>query len=458
MTDDGNAQAIQQKAAACQKALEDVVEGRAAVEDFEKRLRELGASSLEGSDYVQQLEQRLRQQSSRRGQAQPSQASSATQPSQTHSSSNNSCHPSRHPSREATPSGLSAEEVAEFRDKRDQLLQGSRGGQQPATSVTEDIEWSLLRAKLEQLRSLSASRKDSFSFDDIVRLLDGRPSSSGSSIPASVLAAAPHLSSLSEHALNDTHLQTTWKLRQAYASDKAIDPLIDLMQLQPLVDPIPRTIWRNIIQDQYVNLEKLYASMDRGYSHEDEAKDFAGGYALVRKDQYSAKKPIKQEAEWIRVFTAWKSSVTLLFPHRQEELQSYCDMVIDLFRAAPFDPSVAIQFDIEARDRYARNPYRMDDRSRLHLPLLAQMFRKREMADHSFDAPAKRAAVPCQNWNQGICSDPCVNRRRHGICCECGGRHQAREKESCNSSLEARSGKGYSARYPEGGNSSAGRA
>ncbi|KIJ89880.1 hypothetical protein K443DRAFT_126638 [Laccaria amethystina LaAM-08-1] len=340
MADDGNAQAVQQKAAACQKALEDVLEGRAMVEDFSGRLRELGASSLEGGDYIQQLEQRLRQQSSRKSQGHPSQTSSVTQPSQTFSSSNDS----RHPSREATPSGLSNEEIADFREKRDQLLQGSRGAPQSATSITEDVEWSLLRAKLEQLRSLSASHEDQFSFDDIVKLLNNRPSSSGSSIPSSVIAAAPHLTSLSEHALNDSHLQ-----------------------------------------NQYVNFEKLYASMDRGYSHQDEAKDFAGGYALVRKDQYSAKKPIKHEAEWIRVFNAWKSGVILLFPHRQQELQRYCEMVIDLFRVAPFDPNVAIQFDIEARDRYARNPYRLDDRDRLHLPLLAQMFRKREVADHSLD-------------------------------------------------------------------------
>ena len=454
MADDGNAQTIQQKAAACQKALEDVLEGRAAVEDFSGKLRELGATSLEAGDYVQQLEQRLHQRSSRKSRDRLSQASSATQPSQTIPSSN----VSRHPSREATPSGLSGEEVADFREKRDQLLQGSREGEQLATNITEDVEWSLLRAKLEQLRSLSSSHEDPLSLDNIIKLLDNRSMSSGSSIPASVFAAAPHLSSLSEHALNDSHLQTMWKLRQAYASEKAIDPLIDLMQLQPLVDPIPRTIWHNIIQDQYVNFEKLYASMDRGYSHQDEAKDFAGGYALVRKDQYSAKKPIKHEAEWIRVFAAWKSGVILLFPHRQQELQSYCEMVIDLFRAAPLNPSVAIQFDIEARDHYARNPYRMDDRGRLHLPLLAQMFQKCEMADHSHDTPAKRATVPFQNWNRGICFDPCVNRRKHGICCECGGKHQAREKEPCHSSLEARSGKGYSSRHSEGGSSSSGRA
>ena len=74
---------------------------------------------------------------------------------------------------------------------------------------------------------------------------------------------------------------------------------------------------------------------------------------LVQKDQYSAKKSVKHEAKWIRVFTAWKSSVVLLFPHHQQELQSYCEMVVDLFHMAPFDPSVAIQFDVEAQDHYA---------------------------------------------------------------------------------------------------------
>jgi len=122
-------------------------------------------------------------------------------------------------------------------------------------SITEDIEWSLLQAKLEQLCSLSALHTDQFSFDDIVKLLDNHPSSSGSSIPPPVLTAAPHLTTLAEHVLNDSHLQSMWKLCQAYALEKAVNPLINLMQLQPLVNPIPCTIWCSIIQDQYVNFE-----------------------------------------------------------------------------------------------------------------------------------------------------------------------------------------------------------
>jgi len=140
MADDGSTQAIQQKVAACQRALEDVLEGWAVVKDFSKRLKELGALLLEGSYYIQQLEQHLHQQSSHRGQARPSQTSSATQPSQTHSSLNNL----HHPSHKATPSSLSSKEIAEFQDKQDQLLQGSQGRQGSATSAMEDVKWSLL--------------------------------------------------------------------------------------------------------------------------------------------------------------------------------------------------------------------------------------------------------------------------------------------------------------------------
>src|SRR5271155_735993 len=197
--------------------------------------------------------------------------------------------------------------------------------------------------------------------------------------------------------------------------------------------------------------------MDRGYSHQDDAKEFAGGFALVRKDYYSAKKPIKMESEWSRVFKSWRAGVELLYPHCIQELQGYQEMVVDLFRAASTDPTVAIQFDIEARDRYARTPYHMDDRSRLHLPLLSQMFQKCNM-DIQESSSNKRPLVPCQNWSLGICLDPCPNNRKHGICSECGGRHKARDQPACFTSLEARRGKAPSTSNSESRSSGSGRA
>ena len=97
--------------------------------------------------------------------------------------------------------------------------------------------------------------------------------------------------------------------------------------------------------------------MDRGFSHTDDVKDFAGGFSLVQKDQYLARKVVRNEAEWARVFQAWKTGVVLLYPHRLNELNTYQDMVIELFRAAPYETSVAINVDAEAHDRYTHSPY-----------------------------------------------------------------------------------------------------
>jgi len=451
MNHENDSKDVRQRTISAQKLVDDVVNHQSPYNSFLENLRVIGISLVEGQDYVQQLNERMHLQRDGGRSTQPlparSTASSSTQPS----------HPenhSAHPSRSSTPKGLTAEELIRFREHRQQLLEcpTSTGG--GPSDISEDVAWALLQAKINQISPPPGAQPTTFSLDDIIKLLDVLPSSLAT-IPASVLSAAPHLSTLSEHTFLDPHLQATWRLRQSFNSDKAIDPIIDLMQLQPLADPIPDPLWQAIIQDQFVDFEKLHASMDRGFSHNDDVKDFAGGFSLVQKDQYSARKMVRNEAEWARVFHAWKTGVILLYPHRLNELNTYQDMVIELFRAAPYEPFVAINVDAEARDRYARSPYRMDDRSRFQLPLLLQMLRKRDAVDTM--GPSKRAAVPCQNWSLGICADPCAFRRKHGICSECGGKHKARDHETCLSSLEARRGKGPSTSHAESKGSNSGR-
>jgi hypothetical protein len=283
--------------------------------------------------------------------------------------------------------------------------------------------------------------------------------SSDSSVPSSVLAVAPHLAKLSNADSLDEHLHKTWELRQAFSSDKAIEPIIDLMQSQPLQDPIPRSIWRKIARDEYVDFERLYGSTDRNYSHKDDHKEFAGGYVLARKDQIFSRKYIRTEADWSRIFSAWEAGVLLLYPHRQLELQRYRLLVVDLFRATPHNTSAAIYFDIEARDRYARSPYHLDDRDQLQLPLLVQLFRgsashnKRDSDSESSGTSSKRASVPCQNWNLGFCDDdPCPNRRKHGVCSECGGQHRAKEFGGCHTKLQEKR-RGFGSGFSAGGGS-----
>ncbi|KAF8805747.1 hypothetical protein BYT27DRAFT_7103856 [Phlegmacium glaucopus] len=407
-----NVQAVTE---ACGILVEDTINGKYTLEEFGKELRRTGISVVEAEDYVQEVKQRLegRQQDIR-------------------------------PTASATISATSPPTSG-----RDVPVSSSTPEIEPcpepsATEVNEEIAWAILTSKLNRLRPAGSSdgpRIDGPISDLLKTLVPS--SSSNSSIPPSVLAVAPHLATLSQSASHDEHLHKTWELRQAYNSEKAIDPIIDLMQSQHLPDPIPRSIWRKIIQDEFVDFERLYGSTDRNYSHQDDQKEFAGGFVLTKKEQMSAKKAIRSEAEWSRMFTAWEAGVLLLYPHRQSELQKYRLMVIDLFRATPHTISVPIHFDIEARDRYARSPFHLDDRDMLQIPLLVQLFRgsnssfKRDL-DSPPSNPAKRSTIPCQNWNLGFCDDPCLNRRKHGICCECGGQHRAKEFEGCLGKLHER--------------------
>ena len=103
----------------------------------------------------------------------------------------------------------------------------------------------------------------------------------------------------------------------------------------------------------YVNFEKLYATMDRMYSHQDESKDLVGEFALVWKDVVSSRKTVRTEGECIKMFEAWRLVVVDLFPHRSLELERYRAMVIELFHMAPSEPQIAIQFNVDAREFYS---------------------------------------------------------------------------------------------------------
>ncbi|KAG5336894.1 hypothetical protein C0989_011640, partial [Termitomyces sp. Mn162] len=87
-------------------------------------------------------------------------------------------------------------------------------------------------------------------------------------------------------------------LHQEYSKEKVIDLLIILGQSQQLKDPISRAMWNLVVLDQFVDFDKLYATLSRSYDHYDEPKDFAAGFSLVKKDVATAKRPVKSESDW----------------------------------------------------------------------------------------------------------------------------------------------------------------
>lgn len=327
------------------------------MDEFGKGLRETGISPEAGGDYMREvkqcLESQLRNNNSVAG-------SSSTQSESGLGNEVPVSSPALASSQDAAASGG-----------------GNTGtGEVPSSGeVGEEAAWALLHSKLDQLHPDPSSGGHQLEgrITDLFKAL-GSTSSSDSTVPASVLAIAPHLAKLSDADSLDEHLHKTWELQQAYSSERAMEPIIDLMQSQPLQDPIPRSLWRKILQDEFVDFECLYGSTDWNYSHQDDHEEFTGGSVLARKKQIYSRKFIRMEAEWTRIFSAWEAGVLLLYPHRLQELQKYCRTIIDLFRATPFKPSVAIYFDIDARDRYARSLYHLDDREQLQAPLLVQLF------------------------------------------------------------------------------------
>ena len=343
---------------------------------------------------------------------------------------------------DATSLSLRLQEARASPDEAKDYLKLLKGNlrHQRADQSADAIVWAQLRQKLGEISrdAGEGSARQSIGLGDLGTILDlTKPRSVA--IPADVLAEAPHLQEYLKITQAESYLNRTWKLRQSYATEKATDAIVDLMQRQPMPDPLPRSIWRDIILDKYVEFEKLYAGMD-------EPKIFGGGYAIVERDHFRARKPVQTESEWARVARSWKQGVELLYPHRKAELGTYMEIIEELFRAAPHKPSIAICVDAEARDRYAKHPFRMDDRNQLYSSILAHMFRDPPTTStisgkrRSSPPPAtnKKARTVCRNWNLGFCNDnECPFQRSH-VCHECGEDHRAKEQEACLGNFKKR--------------------
>jgi hypothetical protein len=380
------------------KLLEEVENGRLDPTSLSLRLQEAGASPDEAKDYLEQLQGNIRD---------------------------------------------------HHRDQTHEDRPNEPGNQdEPAISPQQSADavlWAQFRRKLGDITGNpeSSSSGPSIGLGDLAKILDfARPRSTV--IPPDVLAEAPHLEEYLRTTQAESHLEKTWKLRQTYATEKATDAIVDLMQQQTMPDPLPRSIWKDIILDKYVDFEKLYAGMDRGYDHDDEPKDFGGGYSIVKKDHFRARKPVQTESEWTRIAQSWKQGVELLYPHRKSELVTYMEIIEELFRAAPRTPSVAICVDVEALDRYAKHPYRMDDHNQLHSSILAQMFRASPTTPLNTGkrrgspplSSNKKSRTVCRNWNLGFCNDDeCPYQRTH-VCYECGNTHRAKDRDECLGKLK----------------------
>ncbi|KAF5392589.1 hypothetical protein D9757_002094 [Collybiopsis confluens] len=351
---------------------------------------------------------------------------------------------------------VAADYIAEIQHiQRDLNAAASRRSAQPQNAATTDQDevspeeaanaalWASLEASI--LPEAGAATATSFksTSDALVQLIANslKPTSGLSS---ALITAAPHLASLSTPISAPLHVQKTWKLRAVIAVESDLTPLLHQISAQSFTDPLPRALLRLIVKDQYVDFEKVHATVTQpGLIHD--SKDFSTDYTLVRKEATIRSLPLSTEAQWLRVFYAWLAPLLLVYPHRKDELHAYQGHVSKYFRSSS-DPTVAIRIDKEMRNLAANTPTDLSDTRAFHEVFLKEIL----MSSHkrpastvlSSSSPSKRQTSACILWNQNRCpADPCRNKRRHGVCSECGEAHRAIDNDSCRAKLTARSGR-----------------
>ena len=314
--------------------------------------------------------------------------------------------------------------------------------------AVEEAAWASLRSKLETATGPSPSGTSSSFLDKLLELVNQEASGS-SSLSKSVLAVAPHLAEDEHSIFDDPYLCETQKCKIAYAGQKPFENLIIKAQGRKVIEPIANSIWRLIILDKYVDFEKLYATLDPSYNPNDEAKEINDKFTLLEKNTINSKRSVVTEAEWMRLYDVWANAVLHFYPHRKAELSSYRELIVNMFRATS-SALPAIRYDRDSRERYSRQPYRLDSsKDVLPLPLLSQLLSQvssspstsggKRRSSNSQEGPRKRIETICRNWNLGSCEgDPCNYGRRHNECCECHGSHRAKDRAECYATLNCR--------------------
>lgn len=396
---------LSDRVSACERLVDEAVEKGWSATVLANALKELGLKAIEAIDYIEELGQRLE---IRRGKA----ADKGSPP---------------HDPPAGSPDCI--------------------GEQEDRDRAVEEAAWASLHSKLENTDS-GVSSGTSNVLDRMLELL-GQVTLPSSTLSKSVLAVAPHLAEDDDSIFKDPFLSETQKCKIAYASQKPFESLIIKAQGRKVQEPIANSIWKLIILDKYVDFEKLYATLDPDYNPNDEAKDLNEKFSLLEKNSIGSKRSVLTEAEWMRLFDIWAGATLHFYAHRKAELTSYRELIINMFRAT-VSPYPAIKYDRDSRERYSRQPYRLDSsKDVLPLPLLSQLLSfnqgsspsasgKRRSSD-SQEGRRKRSETVCQNWNLGACEgDTCHYGRRHNVCSECGEPHQAKDRANCYAALNRR--------------------
>ncbi|KAG6867959.1 hypothetical protein C0993_009041 [Termitomyces sp. T159_Od127] len=174
------------QAEACDKLVDETVNGIKSYDNFADGIKALGYTPEEASDFFDAVHQRIEIRYAK---------SKATPISP----------------KEATPEGLTGAELEAFHQERSATVsENIHEWDHTHNQAVEATAWAVLQAKLDQI----AAPKDHsiVSPDCLINLLCAPKTPEPTTIPQSLLFAAPHLVQLQTKASSDPHVAQTWEL------------------------------------------------------------------------------------------------------------------------------------------------------------------------------------------------------------------------------------------------------
>ncbi len=85
--------------------------------------------------------------------------------------------------------------------------------------------------------------------------------------------------------------------------------------------PFPLSLWEAVLNNGYVNFNKLYA-IQGGQAADEETIHKSGKFKFVF-NQIEAKGTIYDQGGWVSTFDSYADTVLFVYPHHETKLQAY---------------------------------------------------------------------------------------------------------------------------------------
>lgn len=223
-------------------------------------------------------------------------------------------------------------------------------------------------------------------------------------------------------------LRKTLTLKANYMRDLPLSKQTVL--IQPNVPSLPDSLWNDVLKNDYVDLDKIFASVFSVSSDPKQVLKF--GDLELEAIVPRVERKIVRHGDWTVAWAKYEKAVYFTYPHRLDELREYYEHVTGLFTSVDVSQEWrVINYDKAIRQEAGKsNAYLLTDFGRFNKYfsrfLVGSGGRTQNTASQaeSSGRTQKSASTEiCRKYNDGRCSSKQC-RYRH-VCSKCGGKDHA---------------------------------